>query len=301
MIEYIITPIIGGVIGYITNDIAIRMLFHPHHAKYVFGHKVPFTPGIIPKEKERIAHALGDAISENLMNKEVLEKTLLSDELIDKIKHSVDSFCESQKQNEETLQSFMSHYLTEEDVTHIAGSVAEELEGIISVKLTESNFGDQIAHIVLKHAIYKTQKGLLGVFGADKVLSPVSKIAEPLLAKQINEMIATNSGEIVHKLIQGETKDFLNQPMNRFFLDHDEQIEQAKTAIVSAYSTIILEHLPRILTALNISGIVEERINEMNMEEIEPLIFELMDKELKAIIWLGALLGAVIGCVNIFI
>ncbi len=88
----------GGVIGYITNDIAIRMLFRPHKAKYIFGVHVPFTPGIIPKEKGRIAKAMGDAISQNLMNKDVLERTLLSDELIQKMKSSIDQFCQKQCQ-----------------------------------------------------------------------------------------------------------------------------------------------------------------------------------------------------------
>ena len=46
---YVIAPLLGGVIGYITNDIAIRMLFRPHKAKYVMGVHIPFTPGIIPK------------------------------------------------------------------------------------------------------------------------------------------------------------------------------------------------------------------------------------------------------------
>ena len=81
---YFIAPLLGGLIGYITNDIAIRMLFRPHKAKYLFGIHIPFTPGIIPKEKGRIAEAIGGVISENLMNNEVLEKYLLSDEMIGK-------------------------------------------------------------------------------------------------------------------------------------------------------------------------------------------------------------------------
>lgn len=39
--SYIIAPLLGGVIGYITNDIAIRMLFRPHKAKYLFGVHIP--------------------------------------------------------------------------------------------------------------------------------------------------------------------------------------------------------------------------------------------------------------------
>ena len=122
-ISYIVAPLLGGVIGYITNDIAIRMLFRPHKAKYMLGIRIPFTPGIIPKEKGRIASAIGDAISENLMNKEVLEKNLLSDEMIAKIRHSIDSFFVTQKSNQETIRDFLAHYLTDEDIERVIETI----------------------------------------------------------------------------------------------------------------------------------------------------------------------------------
>jgi uncharacterized membrane protein YheB (UPF0754 family) len=37
------------------------------------------------------------------------------------------------------------------------------------------------------------------------------------------------------------------------------------------------------------------------MDETEKLIFQVMDKELKAIIWLGALLGMIMGSINVLI
>ena len=45
---YVIPPLVGGFIGYVTNDIAIRMPFCPHTTKHITGWRVPFTPGIIP-------------------------------------------------------------------------------------------------------------------------------------------------------------------------------------------------------------------------------------------------------------
>ena len=79
ILSLILRPLLGGVIGYITNDIAIRMLFRPHKEKYIFGIHVPFTPGIIPKERGRIAAALGESICNNLLNPEVMERSLLSE------------------------------------------------------------------------------------------------------------------------------------------------------------------------------------------------------------------------------
>lgn len=39
----------------------------------------------------------------------------------------------------------------------------------------------------------------------------------------------------------------------------------------------------------------------MDVNETEKLIFQVMDKELKAIVWLGTLLGLVMGSINIII
>lgn len=46
--------VIGAVIGGVTNMIAVKMLFHPFKAYYIFGKRVPFTPGLIPKEEEKL-------------------------------------------------------------------------------------------------------------------------------------------------------------------------------------------------------------------------------------------------------
>ena len=58
ILHYIAGPLIGALIGYCTNYIAVKMLFHPHHEVKVFGHTLPFTPGGIPKNKPRLAHAI---------------------------------------------------------------------------------------------------------------------------------------------------------------------------------------------------------------------------------------------------
>lgn len=301
MVSYILPPIIGGVIGYLTNDIAIRMLFRPHTAKYILGFHIPFTPGLIPKEKRRIAVAVGNAISENLMNKDVIERTLLSEELQKKLLASIDSFCNNHRTNKETLRMFVSHYLSDDEIDKLVGNAKSEFEKFLSEKLSDSNIGNEIAKIAIHHSIEKVSDSLLGVLGAKKMLEPVAAIAEPLLAKEINDMLRDNSLEIIRNVTNEQSEELINTPMYVFFQGHDAQIEQAKSAILSIYRTIILEHLPRILSTINISKIVEDRINEMDMKDLEPLIFDIMDKELKAIVWFGAGLGTLIGCINIFI
>ena len=68
----IVAPLLGGVIGYITNDLAIRMLFRPRKAVYIGKFHVPFTPGLIPAQQGRIAQSIGDVVSGQLLNEETV-------------------------------------------------------------------------------------------------------------------------------------------------------------------------------------------------------------------------------------
>lgn len=312
-VSYIIAPLLGGIICYITNDTAIRMLFRPHKAKYLLGIKVPFTPGIIPKEKGRIASAIGGAISENLMSKDVLEKNLLSDEMIAKIRISIDSFIETQKNNQETVREFLAHYLTANDIDSLIRGLKEGLIEQVSTKLGESNLGEQISEVVMEHVSSKLRidgldldipqmlKSLIGSSLWGQVASLIEKPAKHYLANNINHMLSANGPEIVGKLVDNGVDDISQLSMQRLLQGKELQIAQTTNTCIGLYRTIISEHLPRILEAINIPVIIESRINEMDMNETEKLIFQVMDKELKAIVWLGALLGTMMGCVNIFI
>lgn len=320
---YFIAPLLGGLIGYITNDIAIRMLFRPHKAKYLFGIHIPFTPGIIPKEKGRIAEAIGGVISENLMNNEVLEKYLLSDEMIGKVRSEVEEFISTQQQNQESVARFLGHYLSNDEIDTIAQNINQSITKQTYEKLADSSVGDKVAHIAIDHVAQKLTidgaqellsgiagalgglKGMAaGLFGGNivaKFLGMLREPAEHFLAKNINTMLRDNGEEIVSNMIGGEVDNFLNKPVCKLLEGHEGQLAQTVDTIESIYRSIITEHLPKILESIDISKIVRERINEMDVNETEKLIFQVMDKELKAIVWLGALLGLLMGCINCFV
>ncbi|MBW4539871.1 MAG: DUF445 family protein [Myxacorys chilensis ATA2-1-KO14] len=66
-------PIVGGIIGYFTNDIAIKMLFRPYRALYIGKQRLPFTPGLIPRNQERLARRISDTIMGSLLTPEELQ------------------------------------------------------------------------------------------------------------------------------------------------------------------------------------------------------------------------------------
>lgn len=299
MLHYFVGPLVGAVIGYITNDIAIRMLFRPHQPKYFMGIHIPFTPGIIPKEKSRIAASIGKAVSENLMNREVLEKSLLSDEMLNKMNAAIDEFVVTQSQNDETIEQFARHYLSEDDIAAMRCNATDGITKMITGKLQNSRLGDSIAHMAIEHVMEKTRHSVVGLFGADKFVAGLAQPIEKLLAKHINEILQNNSQQMVEGLVKDESEQLMGMTMRQLIEGRDEQLAQAKNGIFNAYRVIITEHLPRILQDIDISGIIEQRINEMDMAEAEAIILDVMKKELRAIVWLGALLGSIMGTLSV--
>jgi uncharacterized membrane protein YheB (UPF0754 family) len=66
-------PVVGGIIGYFTNDIAIKMLFRPYRPLYIAGRQLPFTPGLIPSNQERLGKRVADTIMGSLLTPEELK------------------------------------------------------------------------------------------------------------------------------------------------------------------------------------------------------------------------------------
>jgi uncharacterized membrane protein YheB (UPF0754 family) len=71
--SFVVPPIVGAVIGYFTNDIAISMLFRPYRPIYIGKRLLPFTPGLIPRNQERLAKRVSDTIMGSLLTPEELQ------------------------------------------------------------------------------------------------------------------------------------------------------------------------------------------------------------------------------------
>lgn len=298
ILEYLAGPAVGGVIGYITNDLAIRMLFKPHEAKRVCGVYVPFTPGIIPKEKNRLASAIGKAVSEHLMNPAVLERTLLSAEMMEKLGNAFDSFVATQRDNSETLEAFAGHYLSERDVAAIRDNVSAEVVAVMTEKLRDSSVGEAIARMATAHVVEKTRRSVAGRIGADRLVELLAVPVEKALARHIGEVLQAGAPQMVEQLVSSGSERLLEQPMCELVRSHEAQVAQLRDGLLNAYRNLIEHQLPHILAAVDISHIVEQRICEMDMDEAEGIILSVMHRELRAIVWLGALLGCLMGTIT---
>lgn len=298
MLQYFITPMVGAVIGYFTNDLAIRMLFRPHQPKYLFGHKIPFTPGLIAKERGRIAASLGQAISANLMNPEVLQSTLLSPEMLQKVEGTIDQRLYALMQEERSLREWLQDFLSAEDLAKIEAQATKQLAVLVTDKLVNAGLGERIAQIAVSHALNKMTGGLMGMLGGDKLLRLLQVPAEELLRKNIDEMLGQHAPEMAQEMVGQGVEEFMKQPVAQLLEDKQEQLQAIRHSLLRLYRNTIEQQLPQMLATLNIAQIIESRINEMDVAEVEQLILGVMKRELRAIVWIGGGLGLIIGLVN---
>jgi uncharacterized membrane protein YheB (UPF0754 family) len=73
---YLLPPLLGAFIGYVTNHIAIRMLFRPLRPWRLFGLRVPLTPGVIPGKRHELAERIGAMVGSHLLTADDVGRAL---------------------------------------------------------------------------------------------------------------------------------------------------------------------------------------------------------------------------------
>ncbi len=293
-INILIGTISGAIIGGITNGIAIKMLFRPLNPVKIGGFTLPFTPGVIPKEKERIASKIGEVISKELLNEEVLCTWLLKEEVCKGIEKTIEDYLKEQSKNEKTVYEVLQENVGKERSMYFVCEMEEQ----VTYKLYSKVVSMELGKIVVEKIQVAFKEGSLGnLFGPmsflinDGLVESIANKIEPVISKFIVE-----EGEgIIRKAVEEESKNILETQMKELSEKVQTYDELIKRTITNGYKRLVENHLTHILSVLNIEQIVEERILSLDVLEIEEIILSIMKKELNAIVWFGVLLGAIMG------
>ncbi len=76
ILPYALPPLLGALIGYVTNYVAIRMLFRPLKPWRILGVRLPLTPGIIPSKRGELAEKMGEMVGSHLLTSEDVGRAL---------------------------------------------------------------------------------------------------------------------------------------------------------------------------------------------------------------------------------
>lgn len=290
-LSIILPPIIGAIIGYITNWLAVKMLFRPLKPVKIGKFKLPFTPGLIPKSKPRLAKALGTTISNNLLNNDDFISALLSEDSLHTLNKTVENYLSSNTSLKDSLISYSS----DETYDTLLQFSSDKISSIVLQKLNERNIGRIVSEQIQKVASEKMKGSLIGLLGGNSI---ISSLGEPI-EKSINNYISENGKPMIQEMILEELSSFTTKSIAELTSETNLNNLKLSDIITQVYIKFVTTKVYSLLEHINISSIIENKIMEMDLLDLEKLILSVMKNELTALVNLGALIGFILGLFNI--
>lgn len=164
VIDLVLMTTIGALIGWITNYIAIKMLFRPHNEINVLGIKLQ---GVIPKRKKALAESIAKMIDEELISIKDITSTINSMEIDLEIHKIVEKIVEGKLRGELLTKfpmaaMFLSEGLINKVKEYLVEVISEnkaELIDIIARKLEEKvDFKDVIRSKIEGFSLIKLER-----------------------------------------------------------------------------------------------------------------------------------------------
>lgn len=293
-LKYIINPVMGTVIGFGTNFIAVKMLFRPYKPIKIGKFTLPFTPGVIPKRRADIARALGDTISKELFTNNDIKEIFLSEEIKEKISSGI---INEIKKEDSTVKELFLRNIEFQKYENIKNNI----EALLGQKIADGLIDINIANLIIEEGSKVIKDKLSGsFFGSFISEDKIKEMAGPI-GLEIEKYLKENAKDFIIPYIDREISDIEEQKIESIMQKLDITDEKLKNVIEKVYTKIVEEKMQNVFEALNISEVIQEKINAMDVKEIERLFMVVMKKELNAIVNLGAVLGLILGLINAFL
>ena len=278
-------PLIGAVIGYFTNWIAVKMLFRPRKALFIGKLHVPFPPGVIPRRQPALAKAFGRMVSEGLVRREDLKESLCSDEVSHTVARSILSLPSIRSIGEQALEDKYEHG-REKVLDFVTDRI---LEGILAMDLGE---------IITREATntvsaFADANPLVKMFVSDQL---IATLAAPI-ADKVTAFLHGEGREKLREKLADEVLSVEDKPV-RELLSDEEKFEKM---LVDFYRAMVHKYADAVVANVHVDEIVEKKILAMDPRDLEELLLSVMKKELNALVWLGVPIGFVMGCITTLI
>lgn len=293
----LISIVVGGIIGALTNLIAITMLFRPHYPIKLWGWRLPFTPGIIPKRHQEIAHQLGQVVEKHLVTKEALQEylgsSMIQQELKAWIEHSLQTIVERVKQ---TKVGDWSDKLGVE-MEELAHKGVQEFLGR-AYGLVHSREGERLIYQFIETAVERQgsfRRMIDMLLPKEKVTSKLQEIIGAGLQKELTHTaLYQYLYQELRKLEEKRIDELIQQEQEQKLAEY---LAELADQLLSTINTEILQ----LVTKLRLAEIVEKQILAYPLPQLEKMILEVVSRELKMITLFGGLLGGGLGGIQVVI
>ena len=143
LLPWIIFPLVGALIGYATNWLAVKMLFRPRKPTGIG----PFRfQGVVPRRQEALADSIAETVQDELISAKdvaaLVQKIATSEDVRQKLQKKVDTLIADQLQSLGPMASFLPTDLVEkikrrieEEVFAFVEEMGEDLHGVLGREL----------------------------------------------------------------------------------------------------------------------------------------------------------------------
>ena len=307
--KFIMGSLVGAVIGYITNWLAIKMLFRPHKELRIGKFKVPFTPGLIPKEKSRIAKSVGETIGQHLLTKETILQSLCSKNMNDQLDSWVQSKIIAIENSEVTVENEIKALLGDEYSNFIQNTNNNLSKSLINY-INEEDVKQGIAKYANAQIMLELAAKPQAICDSELYISIKNKVVsaaidykdsenfyqeiQKILEEKVNELkvLDKNFEEVIPKGITNNVKVYVygkryDIAMAIKKIMEEEKNRQKLRQIVG--ETISTKLSPMIAMFMNADSIFEKVVtginefldDERNHNDIALIINDIIDKLLK--------------------
>ena len=258
---------------------------------------MPFTPGVIPRGRGRLAKAVGQVVESQLLTPQVLGGVLLSEETCAMLRQAVMDWMEEMKSTQMQVKDAALLVMEEDRYQEVLDSTGKNLTDYLYEKILAMDPAAKIVEAGMTIAREKLADSMLGMMLGGSFVEKIGAQMKEYVDVYIKENLSSLLEEEVNKEVAGISE----KKVGDFFSLLEDQGANLPDIIEKSYRYLVAEKLPVILTAVRFSDIVEDRINAMDVAQVEELVLVIMKKELGAVINIGALIGFILGLVNVAI
>lgn len=263
----IFMAVIGALIGGVTNTIAIKMLFRPYHAKYIFGKKLPFTPGVIPMRRDEASTKLGHIVTEHLLTPEVFVQKLNSTESQKFLKNFIDRQIETLEEEKTTIR-----YILERISPGLSEKIIYYLNSEIEQKMNEYSF--KLMDRQIESLIPEEAKRTLD--------NEVGKIHETINNRVILYLSSEKGFEDVYKMVNDfiENRGRLEKTI-KYVISKDALTERIQNELISLLSNSDMKQIEREFIETEYYKFIGQKIEDYISEEDRARVTEAVIEETK--------------------
>ncbi|HEY6064200.1 MAG TPA: DUF445 family protein [Chitinophagaceae bacterium] len=158
----LIIPLISAFIGWVTNWIAIKMLFHPREPKKILG--ISFH-GIFPKRQHQFAEKLGKLVSDEFLSFSDIEQKISDPQNLKKIMPMIETHVDDFLRNRLSLEMpVISMFIGDKTINKLKSAFMNEIE-ILFPQVMKQFAGNLKTELDLEHIVIKKVAG----FSSDKL------------------------------------------------------------------------------------------------------------------------------------